>query len=214
MAVIMARLMRKEVVLHSPAPGDRAYEQGEGVRRFSAWVDVPRSTSQHPVTVQVLDVQTSKAIKLLPAFEDPFMAVVESSLDNSFDSLTTDFAFLTINTLNFNLMLSYDEMFDNSLMPIDFNQKELWNDTLNQYTEGLRWFDLLYKAVFSKPKYFPSLDVFNGFKETLDQFYRQVLIPNKYTQWYTQVNVYVGPLFMKRKLPSFYNRSITFFKWL
>lgn len=213
MTMATTSIMRKEVVLTSPAP---SYDPaGGGVSHFSHWLEVPRSSTQNPVTVQVLDVQTSKAIKLLPAYEQPFIAILESCSDDSFDQTTTDFAFVTINTVNFNLALSYDQMFENSMIPIDFVDERLWGDILNQYSEGHKWYQVLYKAVFSQPKYFSTAEAFNNFKRKLDQLYSDVLVSaDKTTQWYREVNVLIGPLFMTRMTPTTWNRGTTFLKWL
>lgn len=205
--------VRKLVVLKSPTPGEQSYAEGEGVRRFSHWLEVPRSSTQNPVTVQVLDVQTSKAIKLLPAFEDPFITILESCSDNSFHPLLTDFAFVTINASNFNMLLSYEKMFDNSMLPIDFEEKTVWNVVLNQYSEGKKWYQALYKAVFSQPKYFSTRDEFTNFKTKLDELYSTVLSPDDNTRWYIEVITVIGPMFMARKKPS-YNSAQKFLKWL
>ena len=205
--------VRKLVVLKSPTPGEQSYAEGEGVRRFSHWLEVPRSSTQNPVTVQVLDVQTSKAIKLLPAFEDPFMVRVESCADNSFDPLITNYAFVTINTANFNMSLSYEEMFNDSLVAIDF-EDPAWSDILNQYAEGEKWYQQLYKALFNQPKYFPTMDAFINFKVSLDRLYWTELAFDEHTQWYRQMKVTIGPMFMASKRPSTYNKGTTFLQWL
>jgi hypothetical protein len=205
--------VRKLVVLKSPTLGEKSYAEGEGVRRFSQWVDVPRSSTQNPVTVQVLDVQTSKAIKLLPAFEEPFMARVESCEDNSFDQVITNYAFVTINTANFNMSLSYEEMFNNSLVAINFEDPG-WIDILDQYSEGEKWYQQLHKALFNQPKYFPTMDAFINFLVSVNRLYATVLSVNEDTEWYTQMRDTIGPMFMTSKRPSTYNKGTTFLQWL
>jgi len=185
-------------------------EERDNVSDFSQIMDIPRSNTRNPVTVQVLEVKTSKAIKLLPAFEKQFIIKIESSPTRNFLTEDIDYAFVTVDTTNFNLAQSYDNMFSDCLIPIDFMDAHNWDSLLSDHAAGLEWFQMLYSTVMNKSKYFESELLMNDFRWTVDRFIQD---STQDTDWYKEVRQNIGPLFMASKKED-ENTGQQFLKWL
>ena len=180
------------------------------VSKFSQTIEIPKSNTKTPVTVQVLEVKTSKAIKLLPAFEKQVVIQLESSTKATFLREDTDYAFVTVDTTNFNMAQSYDSMFSDCLRPIDFHNTAEW-ESLGDPVTGFTWFNMLYNNVMNKSKYFETAELLEGFRWTIDRFVKDAGLR---TNWYKEVRNQIGPLFMLSKKPDTTNSTQNFLKWL
>jgi len=201
----------KEVIINSPSLEHRS--QGT-VNKFFYYVNIPRSDTGNPVRVQVLDVKTSMAVKLLPAFEDPFIMMLKTSTTSSFSSDSTIYTYLTVDTSYFNLAQSYDNMFYRCLTPVDFDNKLKWGDLLKEYDSGMKWTEMLMQSIFNQSRFFSSSAMFEAFRTNLAYLYRKYLDPMlKRTNWYSTMKMEIGPLFMVMKKRDGH-AAWEFLKWL
>lgn len=181
---------------------------------FESFIQVPNSTTQNPVTVQVLGVKTCTAIKLLPTYEEVFIMMLYVSQTPDFTPASTRMAFLTINTDNFTLNETYQNMFSrHSLRGLDFTDKDLWKGPLNAPVQGARWYELLRVNFFENRIYYHSdadlLAYQNAVQSTLD-----ALVADPAGGWYTQVKNVLGIEFMRRNAEAPSGKKVPFLKWL
>lgn len=193
--------IRKEVTVTSPAG-----EAGE----FHTVINIPRSNTQYPVTVRVLEVKTPKDISLLPAFEQDFILLQEISRTDTFDVRATALLFLTIDTARFNLTQSYNDMFN--IRPVDFANAAEWKDVLNDPVEGQLWFEKLDKHYFNNRMMYRSGRDIALYQSKVLEAVNALDDPKP--GMYTQVRSIMGPQFMARKRQDREISNRIFLKWL